>query len=251
MHRKPTRLGKFEKLEDRKLMAGDVRVGLEWGEAVVRGDNASNAVEIREIAANTFRVTGKADANGVATTVNGKAFADVHTWQDDLRIHLNGGNDVLTLKDLTAEDLTINGGLGADRVTLDNVRVYDRFDRAVVNLDGGDYANDTLNVSRSQLDAGLYVATGAGNDFVSLQSSTIGGETKVSLGSGNDELITGTNAALNKLYADLGEGNDRLGLGTVRINRLDAFGGSGTDTFYRHPGASVGSWYRTGFEKFT
>jgi hypothetical protein len=57
---------RFEPLERRLLLAGDVNVTFNRGTLNVTGDGANNQIAIEYVAPNTFRVTGDGD-----TTVRG------------------------------------------------------------------------------------------------------------------------------------------------------------------------------------
>ena len=248
-----TRKIHFEGLEDRRLMAGDVTVGLVKGEAVVTGDGASNAVWIREISANTYRVEGQVHA-GSATKVNGKAFVDIYTRQDDLRVDMGKGNDSLWIGNkagaaaMTVEDLTIKMGNGSDYLHLGNLQVYDKFDP--VNITMGDESSldgdDEIDMGNVAFAASVNILMGKGVDECEMRNVTIRDDLSIDTGSGNDEVELASVTA-DEFFIKLGSGDDTLELEKVKARRTTADGGAGRDTLQLRSGNQLGSRSFTSF----
>lgn len=232
MKRSTPRQLRLESLESRKLMAGNVSVNLVAGEAKVVGDNQGNGVFISEISPNTYRVKG-IPAAGTATTVNGKLWVDIRTPQDDLRVYMNGGNDVVAIGNvtgmMTVEDLTVDLGDGADYLQLANLEVYDRWDTTFIRM-GSETSRDgkdNIDMSNVIFRASVDITLGAGNDECEMRNTTIRDDLKINAGSGKDEIeLVGVNA--DEIFATLGSGSeDTLELEKTKARRLVADGGSG------------------------
>ncbi len=150
---------RFEQLEHRQLMAGDVAVVSAPGEILrVTGDSASNQVVIsREVS--SIVVQG---LNG--TTVNGQSsvrFSGLGTTLNGLDVSLNGGDDSLFLDDLQIrQSAVINGDTGNDIIDLDDVSV-----RRDLTITSGDGAN-SVGLDNVVVNRNLTVFGGAGNDLV-------------------------------------------------------------------------------------
>lgn len=248
-----TRKVHFEGLEDRRLMAGDVTVRLVNGEAVVTGDGASNAVWIREISANTYRVEGQFRA-GAATKVNGKAYADIYTRQDDLRVDMGGGNDSLLIGNrpggaiMTVEDLTIKMGNGADYLELGNLRVYDRVDP--VNITMGDEnsldGNDEIEMNNVAFAASVNILMGKGVDECEMRNVSIRDDLSIDTGSEADEVEL-VSVSADEFFIKLGSGDDALELEKVKARRMIADGGVGRDRLELRSGNQFTSRSLTSF----
>src|SRR6185436_14885785 len=113
---------KFESPEDRRLLAGDVTAQIKNGDLVITG----------------------VDAGGSATNVNGTANGTVTLsgFTDDLKIKMKGGDDVVTIHDLTVPDkIDIDLGKGDDTLTLTSVTASDEAD-----IDG-DKGDDNITIT--------------------------------------------------------------------------------------------------------
>jgi len=226
-------------------MAGNVLVQHVSGEAHVTGDNLGNGIRIQEISSNTYRVTGLNHA-GAATTVNGKAFHDIVTRDDDLRVNMGRGNDYVLIGNntgtMTVEDLTIDLGDGADYLGLLNLEVYDRFDAAKINA--GQESNfdgaDNIEMRNVTFRASVDIVMGAGADEVEMRNVFIRKELSINTGSGNDEVeLVGVTA--DKFFLSLGSGNDTLELEKVKASRMVADGGLGKNRLEIRTGNQLGS----------
>lgn len=256
MNRLNSRSLQLESLESRQLMAGNVTVNLVAGEAKVVGDGQANGVWIREISEGKYRVEGLPVA-GVKTTVNGKAFADIFTRQDDLRVFMGGGNDQLLIgnKDgagtMTVEDLTIDTGDGADYVALRNLNVYDRSDPCKITMGSeSKVERDELEATNCSFLASVDIVLGAGDDEVEIRNTTVRTNLQINAGSGKDEVEL-DKVTTDQFFINLGSGNgDKLEVGNSTARKFNADGGTGTsDTFERRTGNRFTSQSIIGFEK--
>src|SRR5262249_3150905 len=113
LHRRKGRSCKFESLEQRNLLAGDVTASIVHGDLVIKGDDLANGITITAgTNAGTVVITG-VDAGGSSTTVNGTANGTVTLsgFTDDLKINMNGGDDTVSITELDVPGkVKIKGG---------------------------------------------------------------------------------------------------------------------------------------------
>jgi hypothetical protein len=245
-----------ERLERRALLAGDVRVFLDPdGNMIVVGDAAANGIQLDQFG--DFVIQG-IDAGGAPTRVNGVengiAVFEV-TGEDDIRIRLRGGADVLEVgvrsdSVSTPDDLEIDGGSGSDSVlTIGDTNIGDDL------IIAGGSGHDSVFIVSTQVVHDVTVNTGDGDDKVEIYGSDIGDDLLISTGAGRDTVSLGlfngpggrVEGAINvadNTDIDLGAGNDSLEIvGSIFHGKFRADGGRGTDTlintantFARRPG---------------
>src|SRR4051794_23595662 len=122
----------FEALENRRLLAGDVKVTLVGSALTVKGDAADNNIVIT--------ASGVSAVAGSGTTINGAAgpFALAGPLTK-LTVDMGAGNDNLTLGDRTVTPpptpiLTVNGkatiklGKGDDTLLIQNTTITGKLD---------------------------------------------------------------------------------------------------------------------------
>ncbi len=203
-----TRQLRFEGLESRELMAGNVWAGVSGGVLVINGDNASNGVEIRAgNAAGEFIVNTDGRLNGQSREMK---FSGV---KQGIQVLLHGGNDWLRVDSYNGRATTINGsfglgidmGAGNDTVMLQNVRVGGSCGIS------GQAGSDGVDVQNSFFGQDLIIDTAGGNDRVSVFKSTAARYLNVGTGD-NDDTVTLNQAAAAWIYCHLGSGNDDIGV---------------------------------------
>ncbi len=219
----------IERLEQRRMMAGDVSASLSGADLVVNGDNNGNEVVIRATAqSGQFVVEG---LNG--TTINGQQSATISGVTDDLRINLRNGENVLML---TAEgpdgeqavlnvvdDLQIRTGSGNDIVVLDNVRVGDR-----VNLRTGD-GDDVIVTYETEIRGDFRADTGGGSDTAGFDTTQFHGRMRANLGNGNDHFVLFDSSVSSRMDVNMGSGDDFFGAHDTSFEddvRLDGSNGN-------------------------
>ena len=109
---------RFETLEARRFMAGNLSARYVGGDLRIQGDSADNQVSIFQTAAAKVRVEGHD-----GTTINGRAFVDFNLIGDDLMVVLGqGGTDRVTVNGSVRvpDDLAIF--VAAGEVLLDGTR---------------------------------------------------------------------------------------------------------------------------------
>jgi hypothetical protein len=168
--RQPNRPPRFrpfvEWLEDRSVPAGNVVAIVQDGVLFVYGDVESNQVSVTATGRQTAVVQPLA-----GTTLNGGtsaiSFGDIKNGFD---MRTGGGDDTLTVTGVEGRWIYIEGGDGADDITLD--RVNGRHDLKLFGDNG----------------AGRESAATAGGDRVTIINSQFRHRTAVDLGDGNDLL---------------------------------------------------------------
>jgi len=216
---------RFEALEPRLLLAGDVSAVVVGGNLLITGDGAANEIVIDQdgLAANEFRLRSGADA----TTVNGEDEVIVGGVTGDVRANLRGGDDVLEIVDaVVGGDLLVHGRRGDDTVAVSGCDVGGKIvvregeGAGVVDLTGseaggdvhlfaggggvtatvsqlrtgGDFGfcggggEDSLDVNEMEVGRSFRSNTGAGNDTVTLDEVYVHGTSLLTMGSGEDYL---------------------------------------------------------------
>ncbi|MCI0333875.1 MAG: LEPR-XLL domain-containing protein [Planctomycetes bacterium] len=208
------RRGKFEALEPRQLLAGDVLVNVVGGNLRIEGDAEDNKIMIVSGAdAGTFVVTG---LDG--TTLEGAT--DPITVSDvlNIRVNLGEGNDLAAIVGANVGgNVSIQTGAGDDRVLVGT----------------GEGAAELAGVLPADLSVDVHgvlrIDTNGGLDHVAVDDA-MAGRLSVHAGEDNDVVSLGSTAPLGDLTArlavghgvhvNLGAGNDEL-----NIDQLSAHGG--------------------------
>ena len=174
--RKPYR---FEQLEDRSMMAGNVAAAVVDGALVLTGDNNANYVVVHQTGSHQFQV------QGLATTIkSGSHSGSSFTFKnvDELAVDLRGGADSLNLYNSTLSGTVgINMGSGNDVVTVTNVS------SSVFGANLGD-GNDVASIYKVSTTA-FAVDAGDGRDAVvinTVSANNLG----VDMGNGNYDVLT-------------------------------------------------------------
>lgn len=188
----------FERLEDRRLLAGNVTAQIIKGDLVIRGDDFDNGIAITAgSVAGTIVVTG-VSAGGAATNVNGTANGAVTLsgFSDDFKIKMKGGNDTVTITSLTVRDsLKLKLGKGNDTATLTSVTVLED---AKIKANFGD---DRVTITNSVFEE-LGVKLGRDNDVLSITGTTVNDRTKLKGGRGANVLTLGSGNMLANFDTD-------------------------------------------------
>jgi hypothetical protein len=270
---------KVEGLETRDNPA--VTASVVAGDLFITGDAASDSVQLSRLANGAVRIEG---LNG--TRVNGVTSVD-RVFNDDLFVNLGAGNNVLQVLDgnggVTADDVDIKAGGGADQVSIYRLKVLDDI---VVDTNEGDdivYLNNVTAFNRDNPpnnvgEDGISVYTRGGGDNVIINNSsspedvTVGLDTPTSdtAGSadtlymtnvraaddfflygfgGNDSMYLNTLTAGDVLSVSLGAGDDFLKLTNSQARAKTTLGEAGFDTFQYYNDAYIPGT-TTGFESY-
>jgi hypothetical protein len=234
------RSARFESLEQRQLLAGDVLVNVVRGDLLIRGDAEGNEIAVTAGAEpGAFVVTG---LNGTTVHQEGQTpttEVTVTGVRNDVRIGLGDGNDSVSLIDAEVRgSISIHTGAGDDEVTVDQVAA-----RGGLGIDAGD-DNDTVTLG-SENDTGatpLGVRDGALEGALRIRKGI-----RVNLGNGNDTLTLENAATHIGIGVNGGLGDDTISASGTSGSILGILGGDGTDTISlndvraRHAGVHAGA----------
>ena len=237
----------IEPLEQRCMLAGDVRVSLSGaGVLSVTGDNADNVIDILSLSASTITVDPRGD-----TTVNGGAPGAPLTLSfdrlTDLRINMRGGNDIVFVSASSAEapyrNGTFIGGSGNDFVRFTDIDFTGSLRISLgtgeVNANtGGSGVDQTAVIDRSvTILRNLSLQGGTTNDLLTVnggpasQAINVGGSLTINGGSGADIASVEDISANGPIRVNLGSGDDSLRTFRAVLGRTTFNGGSGFDTY--------------------
>jgi hypothetical protein len=248
---------RFENLESRQMMAGNVYASVVSGDLVVRGDNASNGVEVRQIGNGAYQVRGLTQG-GYSTGVNGYSWMNFYGVKDDIVMYGNGGHDYLSVTGSSnsytniKDELFIYGGTGNDVTNVSYVSTgRDLYVDSGTGRDStyvySSFVRDDLTIQAGATAYGDY-------DYASVAQSTIGsaayrGSLNFS-GTGGADTLAVRNTITDDLFASMYGGNDQLDVRNSRVrysSRLD--GGYGYDTLNRANNNTLLSY--TGIDRWT
>ena len=183
----------FESLEAKRLMAGDVAVGVVEGHLLVRGDAESNQVAI------------------TAGPEPGSYFV----------VGL-GGTTVSQRPDPDRPDGMPGGEMPDNRVLVEGVRYG-----ADIRLGDG---NDTVAIHEAGFRGNVRIATGAGNDNVIFGTPLDRPTDPPPAGTAGDDAIAGRTRVGRSLDIRTGSGDDHVRVANVRVaNHLRIATGDGND----------------------
>jgi large repetitive protein len=239
---------RFEGLENRRLLEGNVAATLHGGILFVIGDAAANGVAI-DPAAKGVQVSGDA-----TTQINGQASPVVFENVKSLMINMKGGDDQVALGGGAAgvlaipRDAWIALGSGADQLTV-NAQVGRR-----LTISGGS-GDDQITLSGSTIGRSAQIRTGDGADAVSVVDTSVAKDLAIRTGGdddrsgegdertgdgedgpsapvalGTDVLVENSQIGRN-LLIHTGAGDDAVTIDNTSVARLAAvFTGAGDDT---------------------
>lgn len=215
-----TRAIRFENLEDRKLMAGNITASVVNDELVLTGDGSANAVEVHQTALNIYKVKG---ING--TTINGKDDKSFIVKKGIL-VDLKGGDDRFDIGGVIAADdvdgrLKIDMGAGADKVNIGRTKV-----QGETTINTGT-EGDTVNIGAFAALHKLTVNTGSGDDSVSTGLAGVGIAT-INMESGKDKFFGSGNFESLRVDSGIGDDDIELFLATSPGN-IDLLSGADAD----------------------
>jgi hypothetical protein len=165
----------MERLEERQMLAGDVRAMLSDGDLVISGDNSANRISVESAG------EGRIVVRGFGTRINGvfnaaRIFSNV---TGDISVQLSGGDDLLRITNvITPADVLVSGGDGNDEI-----------------ITGRDKTSGDARFAGSPsgplyVQGALRLYGGNGHDLVFQSDAHIDGLGVAKLGSGDDTLFT-------------------------------------------------------------
>ena len=250
MRKTTTKQLRFEKLEDRRTMAGNVTATISGGDLLITGDNSSNDILIRSTGViDQFEIVSASTTwGGSRTLINSKTtpyrFNNLN-FSDDIRVVMNGGNDRVQMYgansgfgDLDAwNDLNINTGTGNDSVYLKYIQTGgDGLDDSDALIDLGTGANylsaayldvdDDFRISTPDISQSTSIRT-----KLALSNLSIGDELDIDL-RWSTGIVNITSVTCDNMFVDLYSGNDALSVRRSKVFTSSSLnGGAGTDQF--------------------
>ncbi|ADB14799.1 hypothetical protein Psta_0103 [Pirellula staleyi DSM 6068] len=245
--RTATRKLMFQNLEARSMMAGDVTAAVVGGDLVLTGDNQDNAIVVKQFLGNQFLVAGL-NADGSPTTINGQA-NQLFTFNGDLRVQLNGGDDVITLDKPQLLNpifgvsttkfpgaVSVEGNNGNDKLILRDVSIRETLD---VDMGNGDDLVQGTNVeiglldgNATNLNGNVTILMGEDEDTVNFSQLDVDGLFQVDLGSedNDDEVFLMQDSTLNAgLLVATGRGDDSVTLRNSKVETVVVVTDDGED----------------------
>ena len=242
---------RFEQLEEKKLLAGDVTVSVVAGALVVEGDELGNQVAISSgEAPGEYLITG---LDGTNVQLEGDDAIDTEIGEPGDPVVVSGvrrgvhvatfeGDDTVILEDAQIRgNVTIRTGEGSDYVRVGAIRSGPSEDGLSL-----EFSEATVSIGRS-----LLIRTGAENDSVELggrlvevepveeegegdgeiaPSLLVRGHTFVGLGDGQDSLIADAVHSRWGLSANGGLDDDDIQVSNSHLMFLGIRGGAGEST---------------------
>ena len=210
----------YDRLEGRRLLAGDVGVFLDGSTLVVEGDQLANQIDVAQTVNGDVVFTGRD-----STTINGlDEFTFAETFSRS-RFELNDGADDVALNGFEGgSEFRFLGGDGDDRIVANAVTArYFHFQ--------GNAGNDAVQLVQSSSRRSSYFHLGDGDDVVAVASFTAGRNFKVYGDGGDDTFTSNVLDVRRKFRVNLGNGNDQaLISGETNIRRTAKIRlGSGND----------------------
>ncbi len=214
---------RFESLERKQPLAGDVVVSLVGGNLVIEGDEAANQVAI-----SSGEEPGTFVIQGLEGTVVKMADAEpgdpptpetglvVEGVRGHVRVGLGEGDDVVAVHDAQfRRGLTINTGAGADEVRI-----------GAAEDASPDPTEEVESDANVHIRGSLLISSGEDGDTVNVASASVGGLLTIATDGGDDTVNLGAEAA-SEAAAAVSAGEDatlhaRLGVNVLLGDGVDA-----------------------------
>ena len=235
----------LERLEDRRMLAGNVEVSVTGnGDLVINGDDLGNVINVSTLPNGDFRVQGF-DGTTINEDSTIETFGGV---TDDVRINLRAGDNRLFFDELDVPDLmSIRMGDGSDSVRFNGQGEIAQTIGGDLNINTGSGSDSILNIlGKAFITVGddLTINTGSGNDNIELAQINTQDRVSINMGSGDDSVAMVDDSAISattrgRMRISTGSGRDSVTMiGTVNSDRLDINTGSGNDEVHME-GATV------------
>lgn len=230
---------RFEQLETRRLLAGDVAVALDAdGDLSIQGDQVANDISVTADANGDLVITGN---DGTTVTYDGTTHdageaVTVSGVTGDVVINMKGGNDVVLVDGGTNPielpgSLVIHTGLGEDMVTVTGVTLGAGDDDTGDTGDTG----DTDDTDDDDDDASLVIGLGGGNDTLVVEN-VAAENVLLHAGQGDDDMsvdlglpAAGEESLTENVVVHAGGGDDTVAVSNVASEHLLVHLGAGDD----------------------
>jgi hypothetical protein len=221
------RIFRFENLESRSLLAGNVTTNFAGGVLTLTGDAAANNIQVSQLQNGDWQV------KGIGTTIDNSHNAPTFTGVTDIATDMQGaadivkvsggtlsgdilirdtggGADIVTVNNIHATNITADTGAGNDSITLLNCNAA-----GSINTSGLDGA-DTIVVNKCHAAGGMNLdASGIvdGGDHVSVFASSAESLDIVTVDGSDTILVNNFVASIGEIFIDASEsgaGNDTV-----------------------------------------
>jgi hypothetical protein len=226
---------RFESLESRRMMAGNVTATKIGGDLVIVGDELGNSVRVYQQGASTYEVVGRITELAADTLVNGQdtssAGVSFNGITGSIRMDTHGGLDRIWIGQSNSIGisgaLVINTGSGNDQVYLALNSPLVTGTEILVDLgDGDDFLYEQRIIAGTTLD----ISAGGGNDSLSLSSTFTHRDLAIRGGAGFDVISMQLPVVRNAMWIDGGSEGDRILVSIATVsNDAAILGGSGAD----------------------
>jgi hypothetical protein len=234
-------------------IVGKMTASVSGGVMTVTSDSNNHSLLVEQLGDGKYKLSGKTDALGAPTTINGQESVVFTGVNKDVYFNLGAGNDTVILQGRDGShqlkaprDVFFYGQGGDDNLQMLNVKVGRDLD---VNM-GGDYSQlglDHTSVGRdmsfhggigfdvailSDVDVkrNLSVNTYRGNDYLVLYKTQVNGSALFQTGDGEDSVSIASSKVKKELSLDTGAGKDKVVLNTVQADQYFVDLGDGDDS---------------------
>ncbi len=208
---------RFEALEQRNPLAGNVTAEVVGGALLIEGDNSSNAIQVRQVGEASWEV------RGLGTRVNGSNSAFIANGVvEGINADLNRGDDFIKIFDgILAGDLLVETNQGADSLQLINLGI-----NGLANITTGDDPDAVLvsdvqaNLELSEFEGPTFnLNTHGSNDSVVIDRLSVL-SAAIHLGSGNDALAMTRSSSEIEFRIQASTGTDSVSLNDINAGEL-------------------------------
>ena len=213
-----------ERLEDRRVLAGNVYVTFSNNTLTVNGDDLANSFSITR-AGDAVLVSAASGttlfSHGQKVDLGSRGYGVSDFSKLAIKINGKGGDDRITVGSTLGEtyahhvlgmkSLTIDTGAGADELNIDSVRINQTGTSKITLGSSSQLDADYFDVNGLYVVGGLDVLMGGGNDYFDFDSNT---------------------NVLRRLLVDLGAGDDSGYIDWGQYGSLNVKLGAGNDYFY-------------------
>jgi uncharacterized surface protein with fasciclin (FAS1) repeats len=221
------KVGDYQPLEPKRLLAGDVQVFAQGSLLFVRGDHVDNQIQISVTEYGDVQVQGTG-----GTKINGDDSAFVLDTQNGqisgLRANMGRGDDALFVEGLDIQGRSVvYGGLGDDSVGFYQTNVTDDFFAQTFHGD------DSVSLDEVNIGDRLALFTLNGEDNIAIEKTNIGGATFIVTGNGDDNLALRDTVHGKSAYLLTQNGNDFVGTDNLRAKSFVSLAtGFGSDDVF-------------------
>jgi hypothetical protein len=198
----------MESLETRAMLsvsplaaaASGVTAKIVDGALFIHGDARANHLVLTGVGDGEVMITGDDK-----TSVNGEPSVVLSGFSGDLRVHLRGGKDSLTIDGLeVGGDLHVGAGDTSDAILIKDTDIAGKLHIATR---GG---HDEVNLLGVAVDGDASIDGAQGHDLITADESTFGAKLTIDAGKGHDTVFLGTSTVTGAKQIVDGPGDDLI-----------------------------------------